>query len=52
MKVNLMSENSIVTLFETLMEDGIDKSIVRLIGQDLNEEEIIKLLLEINKDRS
>lgn len=42
-----MSDNSIVTFFEALMDDEIEKSIVRLIAQGLDEEEIIEVLLEL-----
>lgn len=42
-----MSDNSIVTLFEALMDDEIEKSIVRLIAQGLDEEEIMEVLLEL-----
>lgn len=49
MKVNRVSENSIVTLFEALMDDETEKSIIRLIAQGLDEKEIIEALLEIKK---
>jgi DNA-binding transcriptional regulator YhcF (GntR family) len=52
MKVNQMSDNSIITLFEALMDDEIEKNIIRLIAQGLNEEEIIEELLEIKTGRS
>ncbi|BBL64089.1 hypothetical protein [Methanosarcina mazei] len=47
-----MSDNSIVTLFEALMDDETEKSIVRLIAQGLNEKEIVEVLLEIKTGRS
>lgn len=46
-----MSDDSIVTLFEALMDDEIEKNIVRLIAQGLNEDEIIGALLEMNIGR-
>lgn len=52
MKVNLMSDNSIITLFEALMDDEIEKNIIGLIAQGLNEEEIIEVLLEQKTGRS
>jgi DNA-binding transcriptional regulator YhcF (GntR family) len=52
MEVNRVSENSVVTLFESLMDDEIEKNIIKLIAQGLDEEEIIKVLLEINAGRS
>lgn len=47
-----MSDNSIVTLFEALMDDETEKSIIRLIAQGLNEKEIVEALLEIKAGRS
>ncbi len=47
-----MSDNSIVALFEALMDDETEKSIVRLIAQGLNEKEIVEVLLEIKTGRS
>jgi hypothetical protein len=47
-----MSDNSIVTLFEALMDDETEKSIVRLIAQGLNEKELVEVLLEIKTGRS
>jgi DNA-binding transcriptional regulator YhcF (GntR family) len=52
MKVNHMSDNSIITLFEALMDDEIEKSIIQLIAQGLKEEEIIEVLLELKTGRS
>jgi RNA-binding protein YhbY len=34
------------------MDDEIEKNIIKLIAQGLDEEEIIKVLLEINAGRS
>lgn len=47
-----MSDNSIVTLFEALMDDETEKSIIKLIAQGLNEKEIVEVLLEIKTGRS
>lgn len=47
-----MSDNSIVTLFEALMGDETEKSIIKLIAQGLNEKEIVEVLLEIKTGRS
>lgn len=47
-----MSDNSITTLFEALMDDEVEKSIIRLIAQGFNEEEIIEVLLELKTGRS
>lgn len=47
-----MSDNSIVTLFEALMDDETEKNIIRLIAQGLNEKEIVEVLLEIKTGRS
>lgn len=47
-----MSDSSIVALFEALMNDETEKSIMRLIAQGLNEKEIVEVLLEIKTGRS
>lgn len=40
-----MSDNSIVSLFDVLSDDEIEKKIIRLLSQDFNDKEIVEQLL-------
>lgn len=45
-----MSDNSIVSLFDVLSDDEIEKKIIRLISQDLSDKEIIEKLLGLENE--
>ena len=45
-----MSENSIVSLFDVLSDDEIEKKIIRLISQGFSEKEIVEQLLGLENE--
>lgn len=45
-----MSDNSIVSLFDVLSDDEIEKKIIRLISQDLSDKQIIEKLLGLENE--
>ena len=47
--VNKMSDDSIVSFFDSVLDDEDEKKIIRLISQGLDEEQIIEELLGIKK---
>lgn len=49
-EVSWMGNDSIVSFFDALLEDEIEKKIIKLISQGLEEEEIIDNLLGVKKE--
>lgn len=45
-----MSDESIVSFFESLSDDDIEKKIIRLISQGLTDKEMVEQLLGIDKE--
>ncbi len=42
-----MSDDSIVSFFDSVLDDADEKKIIRLISQGLDEEKIIEILLGV-----
>ncbi|WP_155397873.1 hypothetical protein [Methanosarcina mazei] len=47
-----MSDSSIISFFESLVDDEIEKKIIRLVSKDYSDDEIIEILLGIKEERS
>lgn len=47
-----MSDSSIISFFESLVDDEIEKRIIRLVSKDYSDEEIIEILLGIKEERA
>lgn len=46
-EVNKMSDDSIVSFFNSVLDNEDEKKIIRLISQGLDEEKIIEILLGV-----
>jgi len=45
-----VNESSIVSFFDSLLDDEIENEIIKLISKGLSEDEIIEILLKVKKD--
>lgn len=45
-----MNDESIVSFFEALSDDDVEKRIIRLISQDFSDKEIVEQLLGLGKE--